>query len=262
MKKTKKNIKKSYGIVLFRRTDPITFLLVRRKDTHSYIDFLRGNYDDNNMLQNMFDTMTRTERDNIKNKAFDEMWKELWKYQPAPKGNNSFFREQKRKAKHKYELGEWKLILSRCDPSIYTNPDWGFPKGRPNRYKKERPKECALREFEEETGYSQNDAVISNGMGFSEVNHGTDGKIYKNIYFPAELKNHTQEVPIIDKDFQAGEISGIGWFTYNEALQVIRPYHTGKLQILKDVHQFAWPSYVSDDEDEDDDEDTSYSNSE
>lgn len=259
MKKSKKIVKKSFGVVVYKRTEPIQFLMVRRKDTHSYIDFLRGNYEDNNMLKTMFETMTQNERHNIETKSFDEMWKELWSNHPSSKSNNHFWREQKHKAKQKFENGEWKIILSRSAPSPYQTADWGFPKGRMNKFKKETAKECALREFEEETGYSKNDIQISRGMGYSETNEGTDGKIYKNIYFPAELKNHNQEVPSISKDFRAGEISGIGWFSYEEALHAIRPYHKGKLKVLKDVHLFAHPSYEESSEDR---SDISYSESE
>jgi 8-oxo-dGTP pyrophosphatase MutT (NUDIX family) len=44
-------------------------------------------------------------------------------------------------------------------------PEWGFPKGRRNSYESEL--NCALREYEEETGYEKRDiAIINNKLIF------------------------------------------------------------------------------------------------
>ena len=51
------------------------------------------------------------------------------------------------------------------------NPEWGFPKGRRNL--KERDRECAVREFSEETGLTAEDYIIQ-----EKILHSV-----KNIYW-------------------------------------------------------------------------------
>jgi len=36
---------------------------------------------------------------------------------------------------------------------------------------------------------------------------------------------------------QAGEISNIGWFTYEQCMKIIRPYDTAKKELLSRVHE-------------------------
>ena len=56
------------------------FLMIRRKDSLGYVDFLRGRYKVNNLeyLQNMINEMTNDEKDRLLNKGFDELWTNLW----------------------------------------------------------------------------------------------------------------------------------------------------------------------------------------
>ena len=72
----------SYGIILFRYSDEngIQYLMIRRKNSFGYIDFIRGKYVQNNLehLQIMFDEMSVTERENIRCNDFDTLWKTMW----------------------------------------------------------------------------------------------------------------------------------------------------------------------------------------
>ena len=55
----------SYGIIAFMLTkDGIKYLLIRRKDTLGYVDFIRGKYPLNNVvyLMNMLNEMTVNEK--------------------------------------------------------------------------------------------------------------------------------------------------------------------------------------------------------
>ena len=72
----------SYGIILFRITkdSKIQYLMIRRKDTFGYIDFIRGKYQQINIehLQKTIDEMTVLEKDRILTKNFDTLWKLMW----------------------------------------------------------------------------------------------------------------------------------------------------------------------------------------
>ena len=59
----------SYGIILFRSSmKGIQYLMIRRKDSFGYIDFLRGKYVQNNLehLQSIFNEMSIFEREKIR----------------------------------------------------------------------------------------------------------------------------------------------------------------------------------------------------
>ena len=83
----------SCGIILFRKSkttlvsesslDSNTeyeYLMIRRKDSFGYIGFLRGKYIQHNaeQLQNMFDEMSIGEKENIRLRSFDTLWKQMW----------------------------------------------------------------------------------------------------------------------------------------------------------------------------------------
>ena len=82
----------SYGIVVFRK-NPNTrmneYLMICRKDTLGYIDFMRGKYKigkdslhtdsyNKNCIMNMLKQMTVHEKERIQNKSFDVLWKDIW----------------------------------------------------------------------------------------------------------------------------------------------------------------------------------------
>jgi hypothetical protein len=71
----------SYGVILFRTTQKgLQFLMIRRKDSFGYIDFLRGKYSPYNInqIQGMIDEMSNSERDRIVSEPFDLLWKQMW----------------------------------------------------------------------------------------------------------------------------------------------------------------------------------------
>ena len=77
--------KLSYGIILFndllidnKFTNNI--LLIQRKDSLTYIEFIRGKYNinDKSYLQTMFNRMTKIEHENILNKDLLDLWNDLW----------------------------------------------------------------------------------------------------------------------------------------------------------------------------------------
>ena len=184
----------SYGIILFRSSmKGIQYLMIRRKDSFGYIDFLRGKYVQNNIdhLQTIFNEMSIFEREKIKNIDFENLWKNMW--------------------------------------GIQT--EWEFPKGRRNYQEKDL--DCALREFEEETGLSKKELkVIENVMPFEEIFIGSNHKSYKHKYFLAYTDNTTDDLT----NYQQTEVSKLDWKTLDECLESIRPYNLEKIQLIKNIN--------------------------
>ena len=60
----------SYGIILFRSSlNGLEFLMLRRKDSFGYIDFIRGKYSPHNIvhIQNIINEMSIDEKEKILN---------------------------------------------------------------------------------------------------------------------------------------------------------------------------------------------------
>ena len=71
----------SYGIIIFKTENKISkLLLINRKDSLCYIDFIRGKYDIDNIkyIQILIDKFSNTEKENIILYDFETLWKKLW----------------------------------------------------------------------------------------------------------------------------------------------------------------------------------------
>ncbi len=113
--------------------------------------------------------------------------------------------------------------------------EWGFPKGRRNYQEKDY--DCAVREFCEETGYTQYaDKLVSiqNIMPFEEIFMGSNYKSYKHKYY---LTYMPYEESIREYSVQSSEVSCAKWKTYEECLASIRHYNVEKKRVLENVHQ-------------------------
>jgi len=215
----------SLGIIAYRyNSNKVEFLLVQRKDTLGYVDFLRGKYSETNdfQLNNIIHEMTQEEIRNIQTYEYKELWYKLW---------NKVTESYDLKNEEKFNLIKRTKSHLFVD-SVWTEPEWGFPKGRRNF--KERDLDCALREFEEETGYEKKNILLIKNMNpCEEIFTGSNLKSYKHRYFLAYM-NYKDTV--VDTNFQKSEIGSMKWFSYEEALQRIRPYNIEKLELLNDIH--------------------------
>ena len=71
----------SLGIIAFRfNQEKLEFLMIRRRDTLGFIDFMRGKYSLQNKdyIKNMIYQMTDEERIMLKNHSFQELLSKLW----------------------------------------------------------------------------------------------------------------------------------------------------------------------------------------
>jgi 8-oxo-dGTP pyrophosphatase MutT (NUDIX family) len=218
----------SFGILCYRINlqNEIEYLLVQRKDSLGYVDFLRGKYNELNdfQLRNIINEMTEEEKNNILHCSYNELWDKLWN-----KPNEKY--ELKNKEKYNY-IKTNKLFLFNNNIK-WEEPEWGFPKGRRNF--KEKDIDCGLREFEEETGYSKNSLIIIKNLNpFEEIFTGSNLKSYKHKYF---LTKMNYEHSLDDTQFQKSEIGNMKWFTFDMCIQKIRHYNIEKINLLKSINQ-------------------------
>lgn len=290
----------STGLVVFRRSNggsTLQYLMICRKDSLGYVDFLRGKYSVYNKpyLLNMFYQMTKTEKEKLRTWTFDALWQDLWhggvdvsgtshlrtfsqhaeESSSASKGcdgnvwkkartsitqmqsvsananNNTSNNNMQRNASgvsqrrnedmmvrerfhllvsgvstktEKYNLAT--LLAESGDGHL--QPEWGFPKGRKNFHEKEL--HCALREFQEETGYPATTLhVVDNICPFEEIFTGSNYKSYKHKYYLAEINEsaaHLRPHP------QQSEVSAMAWCTIDQCLRMIRAYNVEKKRLI------------------------------
>ena len=208
----------------------MNILMIRRKDSMSFAEFMRGKYDPQNTeyLGTLFRNMTIKEQSLIACEPFDTVWKILW----GEDRNSSDYPVSRDKFN---SLNRLQLMTTNLSP--YTEPEWGFPKGR--RMRAETDLDCAIREFNEETNIPREAYVILRNITLEETFVGLNGVRYRHVYFVALLKR--PELVNLNQRFtpmQRREISAIAWKSFEEAQSLVRPHHVermGMLNQLKDV---------------------------
>ena len=229
----------SIGIICFNKEQNNNkYLMICRKDSLGYIEFLRGKYPlyNKDYIQTLVDEMTINEKNKIISLSFDELWSELWgdyvglQYRNEEKHSRDKFNQIKRGI-NIYDEGTYDLeIIVNESKTKWETPEWGFPKGRRNY--QESDITCAYREFIEETGYQKNDIeMVTNMQPFEELFVGSNFKSYKHKYYLAMLKVEQY----INDDFQKTEVSDMQWFTLDECLKKIRPYNLEKIEIINQI---------------------------
>jgi len=239
----------SYGHILFHKEDA-KILMIQRKDSLCYIEFIRGKYDIYNLkyIQILINKFTLEEKDNILKYDYSELWRQLWLVDTDDsryKLKNDYI-----KGKEKFEKLKKGYFYRKMDIDInlsyfiinsnttYTTSEWEFPKGRRNN--RESNIECAEREFKEETNYSSSDyKMITNVSPFSEQYLGENKIRYKHIYYIGYLTNYDKK-PTIDyeNENQYTEIKDIQWLTKQEALSKLRNYHYTRVRVIEDIFEF------------------------
>ena len=231
----------SIGIIVFRPTsNGIQYLMIRRKDSLGYVDFMRGRYPIHNKeyLMNIIDEMTLHEKNRLLNKNFEELWTELWGEDVGIqyRGEETSSREKISILKEGVILGSNNLSylhdLLEQSKTNWVAPEWGFPKGRRNYQEKDL--ECALREWEEETGYSRSQIkIVNNLIPFEEIFTGSNYKSYKHKYYLAYMDDDEP----MSENFQRTEVSKIDWLGFQECLESIRPYNLEKKEVITKINR-------------------------
>lgn len=233
----------SVGIIAFIITEDgqYKYLMIRRRHTLGFMDFVRGKYSIYNKiyLMNLFAQMTAEEKEYILKKEFEELWMFLWNKEHL----SEQYRSEQITSKDKFcalKYGIANQCESYCLESLieesnkkkqWEEAEWGFPKGRKNYNEKDL--DGALREFSEETGYSNKYLkIVENIMPFEEVFMGSNYKTYKHRYYLMYFASNDLKI----LKYDTLEVSKIEWKTYEEAVECIRPYNLEKIRMLHKVN--------------------------
>tara|TARA_B100000029_G_scaffold512115_1_gene607945 strand:+ start:859 stop:1683 length:825 start_codon:yes stop_codon:yes gene_type:complete len=240
----------SYGIILYHRevdSDEYRIILVERKDSLSYIEFIRGRYKNPSnyeYIQLLISRMTEKEKKRLLKNDFDTLWKELWihtdtvnqRIQKEYQKSKVIFNKLKEgvtKDGHSYSL---ESIIQNTKEEYIMN-EWEIPKGR--RKSHENNKDCAIREFQEETNINFNSyQLINNIIPLIEEYKGINNVRYKHIYYIGEIdKLVPLKVNMENKD-QYTEIKDIQWLTEKECYDKIRIYDSIKKNVIQTAFKF------------------------
>jgi len=237
----------STGVILFKKqNNKLYYLLVQRKDTLGFVEFMRGKYNLENVtyINKLFQIMTKKERDSIIQFSFDKLWNNLWMKQNNKLYHNEYDSSKKKFNKLKKGFNNKSEFISLTNLNknnivYWTEPEWGIPKGRRNQ--KESNLECAIREFSEETGIDKKNLNILYQIDpLEELFSGTNNIRYKHIYYVAAANNNIKNMNFkIDKTNmdQVSEISNIKWHSLTDALNNIRSYNIEKKNVLEKLHK-------------------------
>ena len=216
-------------------------LLICRRDSLAFIEFVRGKYSlsEPSYLAGLFRGMTVAEQAKVraslngvrssKPSGFEGLWKSLWG--SAAHTHKADYENSNRKY-HQLNIG--KLLDE--NPTTWTEPEWGFPKGRKN--PNETDIQCAMREFYEETNLSRHTySLLQNVQPIVESFVGSNTVSYCHKYVVAMCDpSQTVALTPLNHDM-CREIGQIGWFTIDEALAKLRPENQTKRDILNRIER-------------------------
>jgi 8-oxo-dGTP pyrophosphatase MutT (NUDIX family) len=196
----------------------------------SYTEFMRGKYDptDHPYVLRLLQNMTFSELEALRSQSFEMLWSRMWNHADKHEHEMPFAKEKFMSVSH---------LLNSAN-SDYSEPEWGFPKGR--RYRCESDVQCAQREFFEETNIPRSAYILVKDVEFRETFLGTNGIPYEHKYFlailtqPSQFNLHQKFTCI-----QKREISAIGWKTMRDCMMLTRPHYTGREEMLLDFSSFV-----------------------
>jgi 8-oxo-dGTP pyrophosphatase MutT (NUDIX family) len=232
----------SIGAIVFRKIDQnIEFLMIRRKHSLGFMDFIRGKYSiyNKDYIMNLIREMTNNEKTMILENDFLTLWNYLW----SKNNISNQYKEEKILSEEKFNSLKYGITNGNKFYSLETmisennnhweEPEWGFPKGRRNFFEKDY--DCAIREFSEETGYNKNSILnIENILPFEEIFTGSNFKSYKHKYYLFVMTENSCKTP---NHFDKNEVSKMEWKNYEDCLNSIRPYNLEKKRLLENVYK-------------------------
>lgn len=235
----------SFGIICYKIfNNNIKYLMIQRKDSLSFMEFIRGKYATNDIvyISKLVSSMTQNEINLIKDNSFEELWNYTWVQNNSNNVHHfkhtSEYTESKKKLEYIKTYNILNPIISNINISTLSEQEWGFPKGR--RKIKESDIDCAVREFYEETRLSINNIDFEKDiLPFEEIFFGTNKILYKHTYFIAKISEKDIDFDItLDNNCseQIKEVRALKWFSYEEVMNHINIYNIERQQIMKELH--------------------------
>lgn len=237
----------SYGIIPIRinpETKMPEYLMICRKYSLSYLEIIRGNYSPSNIdyIIHMCRQMSLEERQKILDNLhqFYILYMEIGSETEIKTSDKTYQRaffhfEQVAIPSLLNNWTSWKDHMEKAGDTLWPDPEWGFPKGRRDYHETEI--ECALREFEEETGMLKTDiSIIQNILPITEHFHGSDSRPYIHSYYLAMVPwKKSENYGVSDTDV---EIKKVAWFRFEEAILHLRSHQHSRILLLQNIHRF------------------------
>lgn len=235
----------SYGVLLYNQDSEI--IMVERKDSLSYIEFMRGKYKsiyDKDYLKLLFSRFSKDELNKLLICDFDQLWNNLWIHTDTI--NQRIKKEYKKskinfmKLKEGYTLGDElfsiKTLVEHVKDSYLTN-EWEIPKGRRKLYENNR--DCATREFKEETNISSDKYnLYKNVIPLIEEYTGINGVRYKHVYYIGHIEKDIDLYIDKNNKDQYTEIKKLEWCSKEDCINKIRNYDKHKKDIINKFFNF------------------------
>lgn len=231
----------SFGIICFKKDEnnQIKYIMIQRKDSLSFMEFIRGKYSTNDIIyiRQLISAMTLNEKKILITKQFDDIWNYAWNQ------NNSTSIKHTTEyidSENKFEYLSRNNILNEIIKDIINleeqEQEWGFPKGR--RKVRENDIDCAIREFCEETRLEITDfKILTDISPFEEIFFGTNNVLYKHTYYVAKIVNNSIKISVDENCIeQIREVRDLNWFSYEEVINHIKIYNIERHQIIQRVN--------------------------
>jgi 8-oxo-dGTP pyrophosphatase MutT (NUDIX family) len=235
----------SFGIITYKIIDKVIYyLMVQRKDTLCYTEFVRGKYDIKNIryISKLLNNMTAFEQNKLLENDFDYCWNSMWV------NNSNNMRKEYNNSSNKFRTlkGGYKIKTKNDIIEISLNmligtdclreTEWEFPKGR--RKVNEKDIHCALREYEEESGIHKNLLIVEDSYKqYEEIFVGSNNLRYRNIFYVASYTkdNIYDEFYDSKNNDQIKEVKDVKWFPYDIITEKIKT-KVEKLELFKRIH--------------------------
>lgn len=220
----------SYGCIYrYSGKDEPEYLLIRRCDSVSYVDLIRGSFRESQLFL-MIGDLPEDERKRLISYDFNTLWCDFHRRLPEGDAYDYAYKIFQKFSPYFQKLFD--IIPSNDPDGKYF---WLFPKGRPNYISDnenklicESPFETALREFKEETnGYNLDEGDLLLSDPVVERFLGSNSKNYQTIYFifKTDKKIEPQQLDVISteiREISVGEVSEIRWVPLSQINKYLR----------------------------------------
>jgi 8-oxo-dGTP pyrophosphatase MutT (NUDIX family) len=236
----------SYGIICYKKfNNEIKYLMIQRKDSLCYIEFIRGKYKlcDIKYLCRLFKFITNTEKNKIFHNNFETLWKDLWKDYDINKFKKEFLQSKRKFDKIKSGFKNentninfsYLFEMSQNTNDLYNQTEWEFPKGRRNL--NEHNIKCAIREFEEESGLKKNKIKLINNKSYEEIYIAVNKTRYRHIYYLAKCNYNDINLFDPNNKTQIKEVKDVKWLNYNNVINNIRNIYIERIELFKRINK-------------------------
>lgn len=229
--------KTSYGIAMCRyngaKNSQVEMLMIKKRYTYQYFSFVFGHYKKHNVkrLQYLFNNMTFGEKIDILSMNFSTMWYRLWLCDPEKNydsykkniataeqlKNLKYYFRKKTKFETIFLRDGGKRLKRLINNSTNASTPWEMPKGGIDTNELEL--NCAIREFEEESGITPDKYTLLWDVMPIISSHKDDNVIYKSVYYLAYLNNtNTNWEPKVKfaSAHQLAEVEQIQWISLHD----------------------------------------------